>query len=238
MLSGKQPWSEAQGDAHIILLLAQGQKPRRPDSHAIADQHWNLIQQCWSSVKERPPADSIIIRIREFLSNLEIQGSRGLFISPSTQPNSVSSNNQSSVPLDQVLLDGPNWDSTPSSLSETCQWYSAPSSPPESYVPPSLHRGKPRFLHIYILTEVPTKILIFVTHLLRYLYLYSVVEYIPHPCMKVNQDPIFYIFYSLTRMCPTKIFILVTHLPRCLYIHFLGHGIQNYHAMEYTAVNG
>ncbi|KAI9571031.1 kinase-like domain-containing protein [Boletus coccyginus] len=73
VLSGKQPWSEVQRDACIVLLHAQGQKPRRPEAHAIADQHWDLIQQCWSSVQERPPAESIIISIETFLSDLQFQ---------------------------------------------------------------------------------------------------------------------------------------------------------------------
>ncbi|KAI9573295.1 kinase-like domain-containing protein [Boletus coccyginus] len=124
VLSGKRPWSEVQRDAHIILLVAEGQKPPRPESHAIADQHWNLIQQCWSSVQEWPPADSIIICIEVFLSNLKTQGFRGLFVG---------------LPVEGSF----SCDSTPgSSLSET--WYSAPSSPPEAYVPPSLHED----LHI------------------------------------------------------------------------------------------
>jgi len=67
VLSGKRPWSEVQGDICIGLLLTQGQKPRRPESLAIANQHWDLIQQCWSSVQDRPPADSIITSIEAFL---------------------------------------------------------------------------------------------------------------------------------------------------------------------------
>ncbi|KAI9573268.1 kinase-like domain-containing protein [Boletus coccyginus] len=69
VLSGKQPWSEVQPRTvvSIALLLAQGQKPRRPDSHAIADQHWDLIQQCWLSAQERPSTDSIITTIEMFL---------------------------------------------------------------------------------------------------------------------------------------------------------------------------
>ncbi|KAI9573298.1 kinase-like domain-containing protein [Boletus coccyginus] len=168
VLSGKRPWSEVQQDIHIILLMVQGQKPRWPESPAIADEHRDLIQQCWSSVEDRPSADSIITSIEIFLSTLRFQSSCGLFISPSTLPNSVTLNNSSLVPLDVVSID---WDydlllghgedqrsiehspqlytlclptpsvqlSNPSSPSDT--WYSAPCSPLRAspQTPPSRH---------------------------------------------------------------------------------------------------
>ncbi|KAF8556140.1 kinase-like protein, partial [Imleria badia] len=45
--SGKQPWSEVREDAAVVLRLAKGHRPSRPESRAIDDLHWNLIQDCW-----------------------------------------------------------------------------------------------------------------------------------------------------------------------------------------------
>ncbi|KAH7882654.1 kinase-like domain-containing protein, partial [Phlebopus sp. FC_14] len=47
VLSGKEPWSEIENIIHIVILLANGDNPRRPASRAIADEHWEFIQKCW-----------------------------------------------------------------------------------------------------------------------------------------------------------------------------------------------
>ena len=68
VLSGKQPWSEVREDAAIVVRLADGKNPGRPESRRIDDSHWNLIQRCWSPVAQRPAADRIISTIERFLS--------------------------------------------------------------------------------------------------------------------------------------------------------------------------
>ena len=68
VLSGKQPWSEVRQDAAVVLRLAKGQKPGRPESRVMDDSHWNLIQDCWSPMEERPTAEVIIPTIQQFLS--------------------------------------------------------------------------------------------------------------------------------------------------------------------------
>ncbi|KAF8557899.1 kinase-like protein [Imleria badia] len=68
ILSGKRPWSEVREDAAVVLRLAKGHKPGRPESRAIDDSHWNLIQDCWSSVEDRPTTKVIISNIQRFLS--------------------------------------------------------------------------------------------------------------------------------------------------------------------------
>ena len=68
VLSGKQPWSEIREDAAIIWCLANGHKPGRPESRIMDDSHWNLIQDYWSPVEERPAAEAIIPTIQRFLS--------------------------------------------------------------------------------------------------------------------------------------------------------------------------
>ncbi|KAF8553718.1 WD40 repeat-like protein [Imleria badia] len=67
VLTGKQPWSEVQEDAHVVLRLARGHKPGRPGSRMIDDAYWNLIQDCWSSIEERPSAKLIIFAIQRDL---------------------------------------------------------------------------------------------------------------------------------------------------------------------------
>jgi len=68
VLSGKQPWSEVQRDSIVVLRLAQGHRPGRPESRTLNDSHWNFIQDCWSEIEERPTAQVIISTIEQFLS--------------------------------------------------------------------------------------------------------------------------------------------------------------------------
>ena len=69
VLSGKQPWSEVRQDSAVVLRLAKGDKPGRPESRTLNDSHWNLIQYCWSPKEERPAAEAIIPTIQQFLSS-------------------------------------------------------------------------------------------------------------------------------------------------------------------------
>ena len=68
VLSGKQPWSEVREDAAVVLRIAHGHKPGRPESRPIDDMHWDLIEHCWTSIQERPAAEAIISSIRRFLA--------------------------------------------------------------------------------------------------------------------------------------------------------------------------
>jgi serine/threonine protein kinase len=69
VLSGKQPWSEVREDSAVVLRLAKGHKPGRPESRTLDDSHWNLIQHCWSPMDERPAAEVMIPTIRQFLDH-------------------------------------------------------------------------------------------------------------------------------------------------------------------------
>ena len=69
VLSGKQPWSEVREDSAVVLRLAKGHKPGRPESPTLNDSHWNLIQHCWSPMDERPAAEVIIPTIQQFLGH-------------------------------------------------------------------------------------------------------------------------------------------------------------------------
>lgn len=67
VLSGKQPWSEVQDDISVVLCLAQGRKPERPKSRPIHEQHWQLINACWSPIQHRPTSRYIVTVIRRLL---------------------------------------------------------------------------------------------------------------------------------------------------------------------------
>ncbi|KAF8123364.1 kinase-like domain-containing protein, partial [Boletus edulis] len=60
VLSGKLPWAEIPHDAGVVVQLSRGKKPKRPSSRPIEDQHWELIERCWSSVGDRPPAEDVV----------------------------------------------------------------------------------------------------------------------------------------------------------------------------------
>jgi serine/threonine protein kinase len=104
VLSGKQPWSEFREDAAVVLYLAKGHKPGRPESRVMDDLHWNLIQHCWSPPEERPGAEAIIPTIQQFVNSC-----------PGTPPlcdlfrpweSQASPAVESSVPLSQAFAEG------------------------------------------------------------------------------------------------------------------------------------
>ncbi|KAN0092693.1 Protein kinase-like domain containing protein, partial [Tylopilus felleus] len=66
VLSGKRPWAEFRRDEAIILELAKGHRPRRPQSHPIEDQHWTFVEHCWSPVEERPSAAHLVSSTQDF----------------------------------------------------------------------------------------------------------------------------------------------------------------------------
>ncbi|KIJ12385.1 hypothetical protein PAXINDRAFT_101209 [Paxillus involutus ATCC 200175] len=70
VFSGELPWSEVRGDAAVIVLVSEGQKPSRPQSYPINDQHWEFIERCWSEVLERPAAKDIVSALGHFRASL------------------------------------------------------------------------------------------------------------------------------------------------------------------------
>lgn len=109
VLSGKLPWSEVRMDARVIILLRQGDKPKRPESRPVDDQHWNFIQQCWSSIEERPAAEDIVPSIQHFLNHHPPAGpprDLSLFTSWSSQDESkVTSSDPLLSPLGLTPID-------------------------------------------------------------------------------------------------------------------------------------
>ena len=87
VLSGEKPWSEAQTNANVVIRIAQGYQPGRPDTRAMDDLHWDFVQQCWSSISERPSADRIVTSVLQFLSSCPPSTPlRDLLVSSETQP--------------------------------------------------------------------------------------------------------------------------------------------------------
>ena len=78
MLSGKYPWSEIQSDASVVRRLFQGLKPGRPLDRPIDDKHWALIEQCWSSIPERPLAKDVVSSLEQFLRAVQVSGTTQL----------------------------------------------------------------------------------------------------------------------------------------------------------------
>ena len=67
VLSGKLPWSEMRQDVQVVIRLSQGHKPARPESRPIRDTHWALIEQCWSSIDQRPHVNYVVSSLEDFL---------------------------------------------------------------------------------------------------------------------------------------------------------------------------
>ncbi|KAG6382182.1 quinon protein alcohol dehydrogenase-like superfamily [Boletus reticuloceps] len=103
VLSGKEPWSEVRGDSAVVLRLARGQKPRRPESRTLDDSHWNFIQDCWSPIEERPAIGVITPTIERFLNRRP--QSRPLSDLIKSRPIQVDSFVDMSSSLRQVILE-------------------------------------------------------------------------------------------------------------------------------------
>ena len=67
VLSGRHPWSEIKHDMAVMYQLSRGNKPKRPSSPLIEDQHWELIERCWSSVDDRPCTEDVVSSLQQFL---------------------------------------------------------------------------------------------------------------------------------------------------------------------------
>ncbi|KAG1872833.1 kinase-like domain-containing protein [Suillus tomentosus] len=55
VLSGKRPYYNIRSDNQVVVAILKGVKPKRPDIAVIEDLHWNLIEQCWAELSQRPP---------------------------------------------------------------------------------------------------------------------------------------------------------------------------------------
>ncbi|KAG2360654.1 kinase-like domain-containing protein [Suillus spraguei] len=60
VLSGKVPYYYIKQQMQIIVMVADGKKPRRPEEPKIAEEHWNMIERCWSPCNIRPTIEDIV----------------------------------------------------------------------------------------------------------------------------------------------------------------------------------
>ncbi|KAG1731193.1 kinase-like domain-containing protein [Suillus paluster] len=63
VLSGSEPWADVRHERFIIIRVAEGHTPQRPDSGPILDAHWRLIQQCFvppGAMPARPSTGDIL----------------------------------------------------------------------------------------------------------------------------------------------------------------------------------
>ncbi|KAF8837190.1 kinase-like protein [Paxillus ammoniavirescens] len=67
VLSGEQPWSEVQSDVVVMLNLAKGINPGRPQSRPIDNGHWGFIERCWLPIHGRPAAIGIVSELQHLL---------------------------------------------------------------------------------------------------------------------------------------------------------------------------
>ncbi|KIJ58614.1 hypothetical protein HYDPIDRAFT_119394 [Hydnomerulius pinastri MD-312] len=63
ILSGKLPWAEMRSDSVILIALAGGQFPQRPNHHPISNRDWAFIQRCWSGPTTRPSIEEVVAYI-------------------------------------------------------------------------------------------------------------------------------------------------------------------------------
>ncbi|KAF9234846.1 kinase-like domain-containing protein [Melanogaster broomeanus] len=59
ILSGQVPWGKMHENA-IVMALAQGRNPPRPDNRPICDRDWAFIERCFSRADIRPPMDEVV----------------------------------------------------------------------------------------------------------------------------------------------------------------------------------
>ena len=77
ILTGNIPYHYLLRDQHVLLTIAKGMRPRRPDGTAVTDRRWAFIEWCWcptdaSDSKSRPSSDEIVeftwLELAEFMA--------------------------------------------------------------------------------------------------------------------------------------------------------------------------
>ncbi|KAJ8585686.1 kinase-like protein [Rhizopogon salebrosus TDB-379] len=72
VLSGKVPYYYIKQTIPVMLLVVDGKKPRRPEDPQIADDHWNMIQSCWSPPDVRPFSGDVLRFIMAQRDDVEV----------------------------------------------------------------------------------------------------------------------------------------------------------------------
>ncbi|KAG0691860.1 kinase-like domain-containing protein [Suillus ampliporus] len=60
VLSGKVPYYYIKQQMQIVVMVVDGKRPRRPEDPQIAEEHWNMIECCWSARNVRPSSEDIL----------------------------------------------------------------------------------------------------------------------------------------------------------------------------------
>lgn len=60
VLSGKVPYYYIKQQMQIIVMVVDGKKPRRPEEPKIAEEHWSMIERCWSPFNVRPTIEDLL----------------------------------------------------------------------------------------------------------------------------------------------------------------------------------
>ncbi|KAF7969054.1 hypothetical protein HWV62_28392 [Athelia sp. TMB] len=64
-ISGKVPYHEVNSDAAVLVAIAQGIHPHRPDNAIMPDHYWQVISKCWEKPESRPSAEEISHEVYE-----------------------------------------------------------------------------------------------------------------------------------------------------------------------------
>ncbi|KAG1763623.1 kinase-like domain-containing protein [Suillus occidentalis] len=60
VLSGKVPYYYIKQQMQIIVMVVNGKKPKRPEEPKIAEDHWSMIERCWSPCNVRPTIEDLL----------------------------------------------------------------------------------------------------------------------------------------------------------------------------------
>lgn len=63
ILTGSIPYHYLTRNEQVILAIARGTRPKRPDEEMVTDHRWKFIEWCWfptDAIKPRPSSDEII----------------------------------------------------------------------------------------------------------------------------------------------------------------------------------
>ncbi|KAG2147392.1 kinase-like protein, partial [Suillus bovinus] len=60
VLSGKVPYYYIKQQTQIVVMVVGGKKPRRPEEPKIAEEHWSMIERCWSPFNARPTIEYLL----------------------------------------------------------------------------------------------------------------------------------------------------------------------------------
>lgn len=73
ILKGDIPYYYLPRTEQVILAIAKGKTPRRPEGEVVTDHQWKFIEWCWSppnAARPRPSSDRILEFTRQELGTI------------------------------------------------------------------------------------------------------------------------------------------------------------------------